>query len=139
LREVAERAGVALSTVSNAINHPERLAAETLAKVQAAITELGFVRNDAARQLRLGRSRVLGLVVIDAGSPFFAVLERAAEDAAERNDFSVLLGNSGQEPKREIRHIALFESQRVQGLLITPLGRDLTALRGMQDRGTPVV
>lgn len=139
VREVAEHAGVGLSTVSNAINHPERLASGTLAKVHASIAELGFVRNDAARQLRLGRSRVLGLVVIDAGSPFFTVLERAAEDAADRNDFAVLLGNSGQEPQREKRYIDLFESQRVQGLLITPLGQELHALEELRDRGTPVV
>ncbi|UOR00451.1 LacI family transcriptional regulator [Leucobacter allii] len=139
VRDVAEHAGVGLSTVSNAINHPERLAATTLAKVQDSISALGFVRNDAARQLRLGRSRVFGLVVIDAGSPFFTVLERAAEDAADRNHYAVLLGNSGQEPDRERRYIELFESQRVQGLFVTPLGHDLHLLAGVRERGTPVV
>lgn len=139
VREVASHAGVGLSTVSNAINHPERLAPETLARVMRSIEELGFVRNDAARQLRLGRSRVFGMVVIDAGSPFFAALERAAEDAAVERDYAILLGNSGQDPDRERRYLELFEAQRTQGLLITPLGSELDQLRAIRDRGTPVV
>lgn len=139
VREVASHAGVGLSTVSNAINHPERLAPETLARVTRSIEELGFVRNDAARQLRLGRSRVFGMIVIDAGSPFFAALERAAEDAAVERDYAILLGNSGQEPDRERRYLELFEAQRTQGLLITPLGSELDRLQSIRDRGTPVV
>jgi LacI family transcriptional regulator len=139
VREVAAHAGVGMSTVSNAVNHPERLTSDTLARVNASIAELGFVRNSAARQLRLGASQVFGMVVIDAGSPYFAVLERAVEDEAERSGYSVLLGNSGQDPARQARHVALFESQRLQGLLVTPIDRDLSTLDAVQKRGTPVM
>lgn len=139
VREVAAHAGVGMSTVSNAVNHPERLTRDTLARVNASIHELGFVRNSAARQLRLGASQVLGMVVIDAGSPFFAVLDRAVEDSADAHGYAVLLGNSGQEPSRQSRHVLLFESQRVQGMLVTPIDRDLSEIDAVQRRGTPVV
>src|SRR5512146_772962 len=57
IREVAGGAGVSLGTVSNVLNHPEVVAERTRARVQAAIQELGFIRNESARQLRAGRSR----------------------------------------------------------------------------------
>ena len=66
VREVAERAGVAVGTVSNVLNHPDKVASATRERVQAAIDDLGFVRNDAARQLRNGRSRSIGMITLDA-------------------------------------------------------------------------
>ena len=60
------------------LNSPDKVAPATVARVQAAIDELGFVRNDAARQLKAGRSRSVGLVVLDVGNPFFTDIARAA-------------------------------------------------------------
>src|SRR5690625_3089090 len=71
VRDVAERAGVSPATVSNAFNHPERVSAQTLARVQAAVEELGYIRNDAARQLRAGTNPAVGMVVLDAANPYF--------------------------------------------------------------------
>ncbi|UQN14244.1 LacI family DNA-binding transcriptional regulator [Gulosibacter sp. ACHW.36C] len=138
VRDVAARAGVALSTVSNAVNHPERLAASTLERVNAAIAELGFIRNDAARQLRLGSSNVFGMVVIDATSPYYAELDRSVENEAERHGYAVLLGNSGQDPARQSKRIVLFEAQRMRGLLVAPVSRDLDQLAEVVGRGLPV-
>jgi LacI family transcriptional regulator len=107
--------------------------------VQRAIAELGFVRNDAARQLRAGRSRAVGLVILDVGNPFFAELARGAEDQAARAGFSIILGNSDEKADREARYLDLFEEQRMHGVLISPFG-DITArLRRLRDRGIPAV
>lgn len=65
IREVAARAGVSVGTVSNVLNRPEIVADATRRRVQAAIRQLGFVRNESARQLRAGRSRTIGLLVLD--------------------------------------------------------------------------
>ncbi|WP_163535800.1 LacI family DNA-binding transcriptional regulator, partial [Klebsiella pneumoniae] len=62
VRDVAAAAGVSVGTVSNVLNRPERVQPDTVARVQAAIEQLGFVRNDAARQLRAGRSRTVAMV-----------------------------------------------------------------------------
>lgn len=62
VREVAALARVSVGTVSNVLNRPEKVASDTVDRVQAAIAMLGFVRNDAARQLRAGHSRSIGLV-----------------------------------------------------------------------------
>jgi LacI family transcriptional regulator len=139
VKDVAARAGVSVGTVSNVLNRPEKVSPVTVERVHAAIDELGFVRNDAARQLRAGRSRSIGLVVLDVGNPFFTDVARGAEDRADAEGLSVLLGHSDESLDRERAYLDLFEEQRVAGVLITPLGDDLDRLARLRDRGTPTV
>lgn len=130
IKDVARHAGVAVGTVSNVLNYPDRVSPNTLNRVQSSIAELGFIRNDVARQLRAGQSRTIGLVVPDIGNPFFTELARAAEAAAEANGSVLVLGNSGHDPARELHYIDLFNEQRVQGLLISPSGDPSQRLSG---------
>lgn len=139
IKDVAARAGVAIGTVSNVLNNPARVSPGTRVRVQGAIDELGFVRNDAARQLRAGQSRAIGLVVLDVGNPFFSSLARAAEDCAAENGSTVVLGDSGQDRDREARYIDVFEQQRVQGMLISPVGDVGPRIEMLRKRGMPVV
>jgi LacI family transcriptional regulator len=69
IQDVARRAGVAIGTVSNVLNNPEIVTDQTRLKVEAAIAELGFVRNSAARALAARRTDTVGLVLIDIGWP----------------------------------------------------------------------
>lgn len=139
VRDVAKTAGVSVGTVSNVLNTPNKVAAKTVEKVHAAIDQLGFVRNDAARQLRAGKSRSIGLVVLDVRNPFFTDLARGAEDAAADANMSVLLANSDEIPERELAMLSLFEEQRVHGVLVTPVNDDLEPFKKARDRGTPIV
>ncbi|MFC7622222.1 LacI family DNA-binding transcriptional regulator [Microlunatus sp. GCM10028923] len=139
IRDVAERAGVALGTVSNVLNRPEKVAEATRERVQRAIDDLGFVRNDAARQLRAGKSRTIGLIVLDVGNPFFTDVARGAGDRAAEAGLSVLLGSSDQRTDRESGFIDLFEQQRVQGVLLSPVGDVDERLTRLRDRGMPTV
>lgn len=136
VKDVAVAAGVSVGTVSNVLNRPDKVAPGTVARVQAAIAALGFVRNDAARQLRAGRSRSIGLVVLDSANPFFAEVARGAEERAAAEGMSVLLGNSDQAHVRERAYLDLFREQRVNGVLLTPtdLGAPILA-----DAGIPLV
>jgi LacI family transcriptional regulator len=139
VRDVAERAGVSVGTVSNVMNHPDKVSSATVTKVQAAIAELGFIRNDAARQLRDGRSKTIGLVVLDVRNPFFTDLARGAEDKAADAGLTVTLGNSDESTTREATYLDLFEQQRVHGVLISPYAEITERLRRLRDRGIPVV
>lgn len=139
VKDVAAAAGVSVGTVSNVLNNPAKVAPATVDRVHLAIEELGFVRNDAARQLRAGQSRTIGLVVLDVGNPFFTDLARGAEQRAAEEGLSVLLGNSSESTERESAYIDLFEEQQVQGLLIAPIGDSLARLRRLRERGTPTV
>lgn len=139
IREVAQRAGVSVGTVSNVLNRPDAVSDATIERVRAAIDELGYVRNDAARQLRAGRSSTIGLVVLDASNPFFGDVARGAEDAASEHELAVLLGNSDERRDREDAYLALFEEQRVRGVLLSPSSESLVAARRLHDHGIPVV
>lgn len=139
VREVAALAGVSVGTVSNVLNRPSKVSAEISGRVNSAIDKLGYVRNDAARQLRAGRSRSIGLVVLDVGNPFFTDLARGAEDRAAEEGLTILLGNTDENVARENSYLELFEEQRVYGLLVSPLGDAMPHLQGLRERGTPTV
>ncbi|MBX9472005.1 LacI family DNA-binding transcriptional regulator [Microcella sp.] len=139
IKDVARQAGVSVGTVSNVLNRPDRVSADTVSRVRAAIDELGFVRNDAARQLRVGRSSTVGLIVLDVRNPFFTELARGAEDRAAAAGLSILLGNSDDDPAREAAYLDLFEEQRVHGVLISPIGDVTDRLARLRDRGTAAV
>ena len=139
IREVASHAGVSVATVSNVINRPEIVAQPTRDRVHSSIRELGFVRNESARQLRAGRSRTIGLVVLDVANPFFTDLARGVEDEASKAGFAVILCNSDDQERKEKRYLELLEEHRVQGVLITPVVGAGSRLARLQRRGTPVV
>lgn len=137
--DVAARAGVSLGTVSNVLNRPDRVAPATRDRVMQAIRELGFIRNEAARQLRAGRSRTIGLVVLDVGNPFFTDLAKGVEITAAASGLSVLLCNSNDDDDREQHYLSLLQEQRAFGILITPVGKVTPAMEAIRRSGTPVV
>src|SRR4029450_1355396 len=139
IREVAERAGVSVGTVSNVLNRPEAVAPATRERVRRAIDELGFVRNESARHLRAGRSRTLGLVVLDVTNPFFTDVARGVEEAVAAEGLAVVLCDSAERADRERRYLELLEEQRVKGILITPVEGVGEQLRQLRRRGIPVV
>jgi len=139
IREVAAKAGVSVGTVSNVLNRPEIVAESTRRRVQAAIKQLGFVRNESARQLRAGRSRTIGLLVLDVANPFFTDVARGVEDEANESGLAVILCNSDDQVAKERRYLELLEEHRVQGILITPVAAADEHVARLQRRGTPVV
>ncbi|WP_338702937.1 LacI family DNA-binding transcriptional regulator [Streptomyces sp. Q6] len=120
IKDVARAAGVSVGTVSNVINRPETVADETRSRVLAVIDRLGYVRSESARQLRAGRSRIMGLLVLDMGNPFFVDVARGAERAAREAGLGVMVCNSAQSASEEAEYLSLFAEQRVRGVLLTP-------------------
>jgi len=139
IRDVAQLAGVSVGTVSNVLNKPDEVSAESIARVQKAIDELGYVRNDAARRLRAGISSTVGFVVLDGQNPFFNEVVRGAEDEASKNGIAILVGNTDEDTTRQARYLDLFEEQRVRGVLIAPYGDVNARLRQLKERDIPAV
>jgi LacI family transcriptional regulator len=139
VKDVAAAASVSLGTVSNVLNRPDRVAAATRERVEKAMADLGFVRNESARSLRAGRTRSLAYVMLDATNPFFTDVAQGIEHAAEEADLSLFLCNSDGRATRETAHLEHLEQQRVQGILITPVDPDNTTLDAIARRGTPLV
>jgi LacI family transcriptional regulator len=139
VKDVAAAAGVSLGTVSNVMNRPEMVSAGTRERVERAMTELGFVRNESARQLRAGTSRTLAYVMLDGTNPFFHDVAQGIELAADDADLSLFICNSNGRAEREDVHLERLMQQRVQGILITPVNPDGAALDEVSRRGIPVV
>ncbi|MEV4379095.1 LacI family DNA-binding transcriptional regulator [Streptosporangium sp. NPDC049644] len=139
IKEVAQLASVSVGTVSNVLNRPEAVSPATRERVLSAMSELGFVRNESARALRSGRTRTMGLVVLDVTNPFFTDVAKGVEGAADASGMIVTLCNSDQDGPRERRYLDHLEEQRVQGILITPVEARNPHLEQIIDRGTPVV
>ena len=139
IRDVAQHAGVSVGTVSNVLNRPGEVSADSITRVHAAIEELGYVRNDAARKLRAGVSTTVGFVVLDGQNPFFGDVVRGAEDEASRHGIAVLYGNTDEDIARERMYLDLFEEQQVRGVLISPYGDINPRLERLRARGIHAV
>jgi LacI family transcriptional regulator len=107
--DVARCAGVAIGTVSNVLNNPEIVTDQTRLKVEAAIAELGFVRNSAARALTARRTDTVGLVLIDIGNSLFVDIARGAESAAGQAQLKLLLANSDSARSKQDNYLELFD------------------------------
>lgn len=139
IKDVAERAGVSVATVSNSLNRPDRVSVTTRARVLSVIDELGYVRSESARQLRAGHSRIIALLVLDMGNPFFVDVARGVEAAARAEGIGVMLCNSGQDPEAEALYLSLFAEQRVRGVLVTPADVGGANLDSLRRQGIPSV
>ncbi|MFL6076243.1 MAG: LacI family DNA-binding transcriptional regulator [Mycobacteriales bacterium] len=139
IKDVARRAGVSVGTVSNVINRPDLVSTDVRRRVTEAIAELGYVRSESARQLRAGRSRIVALLVLDMGNPFFVEIARGAERVARAAGLGVMLCNSGQDVAEEAEYLSLFAEQRVRGLLVTPADAGGGNIAAFRRHGIPYV
>ncbi|MET8869031.1 LacI family DNA-binding transcriptional regulator [Nonomuraea sp. NPDC004580] len=139
IKDVAALAGVSPGTVSNVLNRPGKVAPATRERVEAAISELGFVRHGSASTLRAGHSRTIGLSVIDIGNPFFTEVAAGVEDVASELGYAVILGNSAGSTDKEDRNLRVLAEHRVRGVLITPSGEDPARLDRLREHGISVV
>lgn len=139
VKDVAALARVSLGTVSNVLNRPERVSAATRQRVEQAMAELGFVRNEFARQLRMGTSSTLAYVMLDATNPFFTDVAQGIELAAEKANVSLFICNSNNSGTREESHLGHLMQQRVQGILLTPVDPEADTIDLVAERGVPLV
>lgn len=139
ITDVARRAGVSVGTVSNVLNRPDQVAPSTRGRVQATIEELGFVRNASARQLRVGATQTVGVIVLDMANPFFTEIARGIEDRISPDQYTLLLSSSDDDPVREARYLRLHEEHGVHGLIVSPAHTSLDAVLAMRERGVRIV
>lgn len=130
LKDVARLAKVHPSTVARVLNGDprQRVSEEVRERIVALAHEHGYQPNRLARALRLKRTHVIGTLIPDIANPFFAALFRGIEDAAARQDFSVILANTDDEPAREQRSLLMLRERQVDGLILATARRDDPAI-----------
>jgi len=119
LREVAEHADVAMSSVSRALtDHPD-VSDRMRARVMAAVEELGYEPDFLAQSLRRGETMSVGFVVRDVSNPILAEIALGAETVLHAAGYSMSLTNSEGRPELDAEGIRLFRRRRVDGLLLS--------------------
>ena len=118
IKDVAELAGVHPSTVSRVINDDSRISEKTREKVFLIIKKLGYTPNAIARGLKTKRTHTLGMLIPDITNPFFAEIARGVEDAANKNDFNIILCNTDDRLKKERTYLEILRGKRVDGLIL---------------------
>ncbi len=139
IKDVARHVGVSVGTVSNVLNHPDLVSGETRRRVMAAVDQLGYVRSEAARHLRAGRSRIVGLLVLDLANPFFVDVAMGAERVVRAQGLGVMVCNGANGGAQESDYLAMFAEQRVRGALVTPASDDGRGLELLRRQNIPFV
>ena len=140
MREVADRAGVAMSSVSRVLSgHPD-VSPTMSARVLQAVAELDYQPDMLAQSLRRRETLTVGFVVGDISNPLFSEIVTGAESAFHSNGYSMLLTNSLGDPLLEAAHIGLLTQRRVDGLVISVLDETHVAtLARLRELDIPVV
>ncbi|MBM0237592.1 LacI family DNA-binding transcriptional regulator [Micromonospora sp. ATA32] len=121
LKEIAERAGVSLATVSNVVNGYRPVGAQTRQKVQQAIDELGYAPNLSARHLRRGRTGMIALAIPELNNPYFAELAWAAIREAARLGYTLVMEDTAAERESELMLLDGAHRQIIDGLIFSPV------------------
>jgi LacI family transcriptional regulator len=123
MRDVAQRAGVSMASVSRSLSGRRRVDPDIAARVRAAADELGYHVDSVGRSLRLRSTETMGLVVADLANPFFASLVTALDDALVERGIGLLLADSANDVDRERNAVGRLLARRVDALFVTPVSR----------------
>jgi len=137
IRDVAAAAGVSVATVSKFMNGTQRFSAPVEAKLKAAIEQLGYRSNPLARSMITGKTRAIGLAVLDIRNPHFTNIVKGANRIALQQDYTLLLVDTEENQARE-RQLIEALAQRVDGLIITSRMQEESA-QWMLELNKPVV
>src|SRR5579871_4330195 len=139
LKDVAEAAGVSISTASRVLSGAPGASPEATAAVVAASERLAYRPHPIARALRAQTTGLVGMVVPSIGNPFFAEIVEAVENALQDLGLEMIVADSGSDATHEARRLSLLEQRKVDGLLVVPTHRSASAAALRRLRNLPVV
>jgi LacI family sucrose operon transcriptional repressor len=118
LKDVADKAGVSITTVSRVLNHQGSISQKTKDKIFRTIKELNYIPNEMARSLSNRNSHLIGLIVPYIKHPFFSTLTDAIGEACYQAGYKLILCASGSHPDREQEIFSMLRANNVAGVLI---------------------
>lgn len=139
MREVAERAGVSVTTVSHVINNSRPVNPQTRDRVEEAMQALGYQPNVLARSLRRGVTHTIGIILPDSTNPYFAEVVRGIEDTSFDQGYSVILCNSDNDLDKEHHYTNVLVEKQVDGIIFVAAGLSSENINTLQTRGVPLV
>lgn len=141
IKEIAKRLNVSVSTVSRALSNHPRIGLRTTARVQQLARELNYEPNAKAISFKQKKSYVIGVVLPYIREEFFSQAISGIEAAAMEHEYTILFGQSYDDPEREKKVVEAMRKQRVDGLLISlsKMTQHYEHLQGMDKYGIPIV
>lgn len=140
IKDVAEAAGVSTATVSRVLSNKPYVRAEIRERVLAAVTELDYQINMAARTLRSNQSNTIGLIVSDIRNPYFTAVSRAVEDSAYEAGLRLFLCNTDEQVDKEAIYLGVMAAENVSGVIFSPTAQSAGSLSRLNlDRPVVVI
>jgi LacI family transcriptional regulator, galactose operon repressor len=140
MADVAREAGVSMTTVSHVLNGTRPVNEKTTKRVHAAIERTGYRPNSIARALAGARTQSIGLAISGISNPYFMDVIAAIEAEAAKHGFTILLGDTHDEPQKELQMVQELVLRHVDGLLLAPSpGAQDKALKYLSQQSAPVV
>lgn len=140
LKDVAELAGVSPMTASRVVGGSQGVSPDLIRRVRAAVKQLGYSRNEAARLMRPGqRSGLLGVIVTNIDNPYYAQVLLGIESAAHDAGRLIITGISHNDPNLEAQLVQDLVARHIDGLIVVPASADAPHLAAAAANGVPVV
>lgn len=141
LKQLAEKLGVSVSTVSKALRDTYDIGEDTKKKVQELAAEMSYVANPYARQLRSHKSRTIAVLVPELTNNFFIQAISGAESIARENDYHILIYVTHDDYKQEELILKHLQNGRVDGIIMSMAGttKQYDHLSEIIQNGVPVV
>ncbi|MBN6886756.1 LacI family transcriptional regulator, kdg operon repressor [Cytobacillus horneckiae] len=140
ISDVAEKAGVSKSTVSQYINQRYKyMSSETKERIERVINELNFRPNDNARNLKVKKTKVVGILVANILHTLSTEIIQIVEDRLQHNGMKAFVCNSADDPEKEKEYIDLLIAKQVDGIIIFPVGNDYTVYNYLINYSIPIV
>lgn len=142
LKDIAEAAGVSTALVSFVLNGKKkeyRVGEETARRILKIANEMNYQPNLAAKSLRSGRTKTIGLVVSDISNPFFSQMARVLEDEATQRGYTVLFGSSDEKKEKMSRIVSDLINKGVDGLIIVPCDNSEKSIAALVNNNVPIV
>ena len=140
LKDIAEAAGVSTALVSFVLNGKKkeyRVGEETAQRILKIANEMNYQPNLAAKSLRSGKTKTIGLVVSDISNPFFSQLARVLEDEATKRGYTVLFGSSDEDKMNRV--VSNLINKGVDGLIIVPCDNSEKSIASLVNNNVPIV
>ncbi|MDU0202914.1 MULTISPECIES: LacI family DNA-binding transcriptional regulator [Paenibacillus] len=118
IKDVAQKAGVSVTTVSRVLNGEKYVKDDLKAKVKRAIDELGYAPSHIARSLVRKKTNLIGVIVPDLTSSFYSTILSSIEETASLNDYNLLVCNIIEDTDKELKYLNVFHEMRVDGIII---------------------
>lgn len=139
LKDIAEKAGVSVNTVSRALNNKPDINPKTKEKIEKIADELGYVKNSYATMLKSQVSNTIGVIVPDSSNPFFSEVFKGIDRSAKEKDYQIIMMNSEGLYENEEQFIRTLLERRVDGILLFPMQKSYEDIKELIRERFPIV